>query len=393
MSRREIRRMLSRPKRRLMDRPWVVPVLMAAVLAVGAGVGVGVGLSVLPEHSESKARKAWEQSEMAVDRPPRREGEGGMAPLDEHTIPFTPIVTLPHPRPGGANDDGMVYDEAEDAGVVAVPPSGPAPAMSGTPAVQQAALPLIAPPPPPVQSGAPAWIRYAVPAPKAGGRPMIAVVIDDLGVDRKRSEKLIPLRAPLTLSWMTYAEDLPRLTREARQHGHELMLHVPMQPMSDSWNPGPDVLEVGVHAEENRRRLIWGLRRFEGFVGINNHMGSRYTADRAGMRVVMEELKARGLMFLDSVTTGKSVGRELARDYGVPFAERQVFIDNEQNVAAVLAQLAKAEAHARKYGSAIVIGHPHDATIEALRQWLPALDAKGLVLVPVTALAQAGERG
>ena len=222
---------------------------------------------------------------------------------------------------------------------------------------------------------------------------MIAVVIDDLGVDKRRSEKVLPLRAPLTLAFMTYAEDLPKLTQAARHRGHELMLHVPMQPQGESWDPGPDVLEVGVQPEENRRRLDWGLDRFDGFVGINNHMGSRYTGDRVGMRVVMEELKKRGLMFLDSVTTEKSVAPELAKNYGVPFAARNVFIDNEQSVAAVMAQLQKAEAYARKHGAAIAIGHPHDSTIEALQQWLPGLDAKGFVLVPVTAIVKAQGNG
>lgn len=371
--------MLMEPKRRLTDRPWVVPALMAAVLAAGVGIGVGVGISLLPGKPEVKAPTAWEQAEMAVDRPPRRDvmPEGAEA---EAEPPLVPIVLLPRPRPGGPNDDGMEYDapEGDDSAAPPVPP-------------QEAAVPLILPQPPvvPVQPGSPAWVKYAVPAPKTAGHPMIAVVIDDLGVDRKRSEKVIPLRAPLTLAWMTYAQDLPRLTREARARGHELLVHMPMQPLGESWDPGPDVLEVNVNPEENRRRVKWGLERFEGFVGINNHMGSRYTGDRVGMRVVMEELKKHGLMFLDSVTTEKSVAPELARNYGVPFAARNVFIDNEQSVAAVLAQLQKAEAYARKHGSAIAIGHPHDSTLEALAQWLPGLDAKGFVLVPVTAIVKA----
>lgn len=379
MSRREIRRMLLQPKRRLVERPWVVPALMAAVLLVGVGIGVAVGLSVLSGKPESKARQAWEQAEMAVDRPPRREGQP--VALDADEAPVRPIVPMPPPRPGGANDDGMDYDAAE----------------GGPPVRQQeAAVPLILPQPSvkPVQPNSPAWTRYAVPAPKTAGRPMVAVVIDDLGVDKRRSERVTTLRAPLTLAWMTYAEDLPKVTQAARQRGHELMLHVPMQPMGESWDPGPDVLEVGVGPEENRRRLNWGLDRFEGYVGVNNHMGSRYTGDRVGMRVVMEELKKRGLLFLDSVTTDKSVAPELAHNYGVPFVARQVFIDNEQTVSAVMAQLAKAEAYARKHGAAIAIGHPHDATIEALSQWLPGLDAKGIVLVPVTAIVKAaGEQG
>nr|CAM75020.1 Protein of unknown function DUF610 [Magnetospirillum gryphiswaldense MSR-1] len=217
---------------------------------------------------------------------------------------------------------------------------------------------------------------------------MIAVVIDDLGVDRKRSERVTTLPAPLTLAWMTYADNLRPITQAARQRGHELMVHVPMQPQSESYDPGPDVLEVGLPTEELRRRLRWGLSRFDGFVGINNHMGSRFTADRAGMNVVMDEIRARGLLFLDSVTTQKSVAPDLARQYGVPFAARHVFLDNEMTVSAVRGQLAKTEAYARKYGAAIAIGHPHDGTIEALAGWLPGLEAKGFVLVPVTTIVK-----
>lgn len=398
MSRREIRRMLLEPKRRLTDRGWVAPALMAAVLLGGVGIGIAVGVGILASQPETKARKTWEQAEMAVDRPPRREdgpvAVGGPEALDpaapdapaaglEAPPPpkslLRPIVPLPLPRPGGAADDGP--GGAADDG-----PTGPAPEPP-----QVAAVPLILPQPPvrPTQMDSPAWLRHAVSAPRTTGQPMIAVVIDDLGVDRRRSEKVVGLRAPLTLAWMTYADNLPQITAQARHRGHELMLHVPMQPQAESYDPGPDVLEITLHPDEIRRRLVWGLNRFDGFVGINNHMGSRFTADRIGMRVVMEELNRRGLMFLDSVTTDKSVAPELAKRFGVPFAARHIFLDNEQSVASVRAQLAKAEAHARKHGSAIAIGHPHDATIEALASWLPGLDGKGIVLVPVTAILKA----
>jgi polysaccharide deacetylase 2 family uncharacterized protein YibQ len=368
--------MLMEPKRKPRSRPWVVPALMLAVLLAGIAIGAGVGLGVLSNRSQPEGRSAWEEAEMQVDRPVRRESL--LEPAEPVPPPVVPLVPVPPARPGGPADDG--FDAAVQAEAEAAP--------------QMAAVPLILPQPPvrPTETGAPAWVRYAVPAPKASGQPMIAVVIDDLGVDRKRSERVVELRAPLTLAWMTYADNLPQITQAARRRGHELMVHVPMQPQGESYDPGPDVLEVNIHPEENRRRLAWGLDRFEGFVGINNHMGSRYTADRTGMRVVMEEVKRRGLLFLDSVTTEKSVGAEMARRYGVPFSARNVFLDNDQSVAAIRAQLAKVEAHARKSGSAIAIGHPHDATIEALSAWLPSLEARGFLLVPVTAIvrAQAG---
>ncbi|CDK98092.1 conserved exported protein of unknown function [Magnetospirillum gryphiswaldense MSR-1 v2] len=387
VSRREIRRMLMESKRApTHHKPWAVSLLMALVLLGGVGLGIGAGYGILSARSERQESRAWEQAEMQVDRPPRRD-EMLAAPAANPEPPpepvpekFDPLIPVPMPRPGGLADDGF-DPEAEDN-------NGPAvavrPAMAPPP--QLAALPLPAPAPDP--GGKPAWVRYAVPSPAIGSRPMIAVVIDDLGVDRKRSERVTTLPAPLTLAWMTYADNLRPITQAARQRGHELMVHVPMQPQSESYDPGPDVLEVGLPTEELRRRLRWGLSRFDGFVGINNHMGSRFTADRAGMNVVMDEIRARGLLFLDSVTTQKSVAPDLARQYGVPFAARHVFLDNEMTVSAVRGQLAKTEAYARKYGAAIAIGHPHDGTIEALAGWLPGLEAKGFVLVPVTTIVK-----
>jgi uncharacterized protein len=386
VSRREIRRMLMESKRApTHHKPWAVSLLMALVLLGGVGLGVGAGYGILSARSERQESRAWEQAEMQVDRPPRRD-EMLAAPAANPEPPpepvpekFDPLIPVPMPRPGGLADDGFDPEMADDGPAVAARP-----AMIPPP--QLAALPLPAPVPDP--GGKPAWVRYAVPSPAVGNRPMIAVVIDDLGVDRKRSERVTTLPAPLTLAWMTYADNLRPITQAARQRGHELMVHVPMQPQSESYDPGPDVLEVGLPTEEVRRRLRWGLSRFDGFVGINNHMGSRFTADRAGMNVVMDEIRARGLLFLDSVTTQKSVAPDLARQYGVPFAARHVFLDNEMTVSAVRGQLAKTEAYARKYGAAIAIGHPHDGTIEALAGWLPGLEAKGFVLVPVTTIVK-----
>lgn len=232
------------------------------------------------------------------------------------------------------------------------------------------------------------WRKFAVTPPKIDGKAMIAVVIDDLGVDRKRSERIMALPAPLTTAFMSYAKDLPRLTALARAKGHELMLHMPMEPMGASYDAGPtgDVLTVGLPAADIRRRVAEGLGRFDGMIGLNNHMGSRFTADTAGMKIVMEELAKRGLMFLDSVTTQRSVGVEEARRHGIAALARDVFIDNEETLEAVTVQLRKAEQVARKQGYAVAIGHPHDATIEALTAWLPTLKDKGLVLVPISAI-------
>ncbi|MBE0531610.1 MAG: divergent polysaccharide deacetylase family protein [Rhodospirillales bacterium] len=244
--------------------------------------------------------------------------------------------------------------------------------------------------PPTAPAGAPAWQRFALAAPDTGGRPMIAIVIDDMGLDRKRSARAVGLPGPLTLSYLTYADDLDEQMAAARSHGHELLLHVSMEPASRTVDPGPNVLLTDLPPEEIRRRLAWGLERASGYVGINNHMGSKFTGDAAAMAIVMAELRRRGLLFLDSRTTPDSSGGREARRAGVPLLERNVFLDNDNEVAAVNARLAEAERIARHHGTAIAIGHPRDATLEALAAWVSGLTQRGFVLVPLTAILRAG---
>jgi len=215
---------------------------------------------------------------------------------------------------------------------------------------------------------------------------MIAIVIDDMGLDPRRSARAVKLPGPLTLSFLPYARDLPQQTAAAHGKGHELMVHVSMQPEGNGNNPGPNALTIDLAPEDIKKRLDWALAAFTGYVGINNHMGSRFTADRAGMAVVMAELKTRGLLFLDSRTGQNSVGISTAVAYEVPHAARHVFLDNDISAAEVARQLAETERIARQSGFAIAIGHPHDVTLAALESWLPSLAAKGFVLAPISAI-------
>jgi polysaccharide deacetylase 2 family uncharacterized protein YibQ len=269
---------------------------------------------------------------------------------------------------------------------VPVAPTPPAPQTQ----TQLAARPLPpAPAPAKPEAVPPAWLRFAVASPPvAQGHARIAIVIDDLGLDRKRTEQTIALKGPLTLSFLAYANDLPHLTEAARQAGHELLVHVPMEPMSHREDMGPNGLAVGLGHDELLRRLRWDLDRFDGYVGINNHMGSRFTGDSESMMAVMEELKARGLLFIDSRTIASTVGADLARRVGVPNASRDVFLDNDRDATAVGERLAVLETTARRYGSAIAIGHPHDGTLKELTAWLATLSEKGLSLVPVSAIVK-----
>ena len=298
--------------------------------------------------------------------------------------------------PAAASDTDPLTEAAEAAlahlyeeplETAAAPPPDAAEALE-VGALQQAALPV--PTLPDLDTGTlPAWQRFAVPIAGSGLRPMIAVVLDDLGLNRSGTRRAIALPGPLTLSFMTYAEGLERMAAAARDAGHELMLHVPMEPRDKSYEPGPNVLSAHLSAEELMRRLEWGLERFRGFVGINNHMGSRFTASPGGMAYVMRTLKARGLLFLDSLTAPSSVGAAMARRAGVPYALREVFLDNAWHDRDEIArQLARLEAVARQRGSAVGIGHPHRATLDVLARWLPEARARGFAIVPISAIVR-----
>lgn len=233
----------------------------------------------------------------------------------------------------------------------------------------------------------PPWQRYALPV-TLSGKPEIVIVIDDLGLDRRGTKRIMELPGPLTLSFMSYAEDLAKQSGQARKAGHELMLHVPMEPGSPAINPGPNVLLSGMPVSELQKNINWNLDQMDGYVGINNHMGSRFTADREGMTTVVEVLKKRGYLFLDSVTSAKSVAHDVARDGGIPFAIRNVFLDHDDDLDEIRNQLRHTEQIAKRTGLAIAIGHPRDKTIEALQAWLPTLEKKGFQLVPVSSVVR-----
>lgn len=280
------------------------------------------------------------------------------------------------------SEDALVPEQGEPS-PPPVAAARPAPPVTQKPGLPEPSSPEIAAAP---DRPLPPWRRHAVAAAGAGGRPVIALVIDDMGVDRKRSARVIGLKGPLTLSFLTYAGGLKRQTAAARDAGHELLLHIPMEPGSKHVDPGPNVLLSGMKPAELKRRLSWSLDRFDAYVGVNNHMGSKFTADAAAMAVVMEEIQSRGLMFLDSRTTSATQGRVLARRMGVPFLERNIFLDHDNDPAAINARLAEVEKLALRIGSAIAIGHPREATIRALVPWLAGVEAKGFQLVPLTAL-------
>lgn len=234
----------------------------------------------------------------------------------------------------------------------------------------------------------PQWLAYAV-EPELNGRgPMVAIVIDDVGVNQQGTARAVDLPAPLTLAFIPYGYDLEGHTRRARQRGHELLVHMPMEPSSKAADPGPNALLTSLEDDEIMRRFRWGLSRFDGYVGVSNHMGSRFMARGDLVKPLLDEVERRGLLFLDSWTRADTSGTGLARRMNLPNARRDVFLDNEQSEEAVSMRLGQLEALARKKGYAVGLGHPHPVTLDVLARWIPQARSRGVTMVPISTVVR-----
>jgi polysaccharide deacetylase 2 family uncharacterized protein YibQ len=218
-----------------------------------------------------------------------------------------------------------------------------------------------------------------------GSHPKIAIVIDDVGIDLKGSERAIKLSPPVTLSFLPYAVRLREQAKEAQRQGHELLLHMPMEPVGRE-NPGPGALLVDLPMRDLQERFETALASFTGFDGVNNHMGSKFTAYSDGMNMVVDELQQRHLFFLDSRTSAQSVGEKIAQQKGLPTISRDVFLDDDQSPDVIRAQLEATEHVARHKGYAVAIGHPHASTLDVLEPWIIDVQKRGFELVPLRSL-------
>jgi uncharacterized protein len=238
----------------------------------------------------------------------------------------------------------------------------------------------------------PAPPKAVVPPPARGGE--VAIIVDDLGRGTKPARQLLAIKQPLTFAILPIEAQAAEVARMAHAAGHEVMLHVPMEPQGfPVIDPGDDALLVNLPPAELHARLHALLNGVPHVAGINNHMGSRFTEDERAMAVVMAVLRERGLYFVDSLTSGHSLGTAAARHAGVASLRRDVFLDNVAEVATIAQEIRRLAAKATRNGSAVGICHPYPETITALRQELPALARQGVKFVPVSALLKAGNGG
>jgi polysaccharide deacetylase 2 family uncharacterized protein YibQ len=220
-------------------------------------------------------------------------------------------------------------------------------------------------------------------------RPRVAIVIDDLGYDGRLARSFLALQEPLSFAVLPHATFSKSIARQAHEAGRDLLLHLPMEPKGyPEVNAGEGVLLVAMNNGVLLEKLRESLAALPSIVGVNNHMGSRFSEDEEKMRVVLGEIKQRGLFFIDSRTSAESRGYSLAVQMGIPAAERDVFLDNIQSPQTIGSELRRLAQLARLKGKAIGIAHPHEVTLEVLRQALPQLRQEGIELVPVSQVLQ-----
>ena len=248
------------------------------------------------------------------------------------------------------------------------------------------AIPRIAP-----DGARPAELYARAAAPLQGKKdgPRVAIVIGGLGVSanvtRQATEKL---PGPVTFAFTPYGTDVEGMVTSARAAGHEVLLQTPMEPFDYPDNdPGPQTLLTTLSLDQNTDRLYWLMSRFQGYVGIANYMGARFTSTEAALAPVLKEASRRGLIYVDDGSSPRSLAGQIAGANNLPFARAELLLDAVTTTAHIDRALVRLEALAREHGTAVGMASALPASIERIAQWAKAAEGRGIVLVPITAVA------
>lgn len=221
---------------------------------------------------------------------------------------------------------------------------------------------------------------------KAAKMPVVAIVVGGLGVGAaKTADAIMKLPPAVTLAFTPYGADPAKLAERARAQRHEILLQVPMEPFDYPDNdPGPQTLLTTLTPEQNIDRLYWHLSRFQGYAGIANFMGARFTATDAVMQPIIREAAKRGLGYLDDGSSPRSAALSLTAAQAMPFAKADFTIDAVPTSAEIDRTLVKLETLAKERGLAVGVASALPISIERLAAWIKTLDSRGIMLVPLT---------
>ncbi|MBF0628985.1 MAG: divergent polysaccharide deacetylase family protein [Magnetococcales bacterium] len=369
---------------------WILPLVAAVMLFLA---GIGAGRFLVPPWAKESAHAA-KPTVLSMAAPVAPVSDAPASVNDSGAALPAAVPAKPESGPTVAPaETAPVTGAAEGKATATSPVPPPLPtAPTATGEIGPVADEVTAQPQPVPEDDLEIGLQYeeslpheppSLPEPPPPGRrdgtPRVAVVIDDLGYNVPVSLAIARLPYAVTLAILPGGDGSRQVAFIGKSTHKEVILHQPMEPLGyPRIKPGPGALLAGMGAEEIRPIVSHNLEKFPEAVGINNHMGSRLTQDRAAMDVVMGLLKERGLFFLDSRTSQTSVAYARARAHGLPAARRDVFLDNVQRVSAIEARLAELEHIARVTGRAIAIGHPYRETLTALQGWLPAVTKRGI---------------
>jgi hypothetical protein len=188
---------------------------------------------------------------------------------------------------------------------------------------------------------------------------------------------------PLTLSFLPYASDISTQVSGAYARGHDILVHIPMETKGRA-DPGPHALLSSASGRLQMDSINYNLSQFTNYIGINNHMGSLFTEDAEAVDQLLNVLKDKGLLVLDSKTTANSLLENTAYAKNIPVTNRDVFLDNIREVGAIMTQLRELERMAKSEGTTLAIGHPYPQMVEALKRRIPTLAGKGITIVPIS---------
>ncbi len=233
---------------------------------------------------------------------------------------------------------------------------------------------------------------YARAAKPIGGKkdgPRVAIVLTGLGVSAAAMQDAVTkMPAPVTFAFVPYGSDVERSATRARAEGHEVLLQVPMEPFDYPDNdPGPQTLLMSLPVDQNLDRLYWLMSRFQGYVGVANYMGARFTSAEHSLGPVMKETGRRGLIWFDDGASPRSIAGQIAGANNLPYAKAEIIIDAVPTPALIDRALSRLEASARERGSAVGVASALPASIERIAQWIRAAEIRGIVLVPISNVA------
>jgi uncharacterized protein len=235
------------------------------------------------------------------------------------------------------------------------------------------------------------WRVYSRPFSKLEKKARIAIVFTGLGVSAMATESVIQnTPGAVTLAFAPFSRRLKDWIDISRAAGHEVLVNLPMEPIDYPINdPGPYTLLTSLPQEQNKLRIHWVLSRLTGYVGVSTFMASKFTTKPEALEPVITELKSRGLLLLDIRENPLSGAMRIAKKMKMPVASRDVFIDGIATRASIKARLAQVEQIAKKRGSAVGIARPYPVSITEVARWAKDIRSRGLVLAPISAIAQA----